>query len=181
MKKFCITFLLSGIIILTAIVGNALFCPSDQTEFLRIHIRADSNDSQAQEIKYVVRDCVVEYLTPLVATANSKADAVQKLQTQLSEIERVANRALAESGFSYRSKAELKRETFPARVYGEYTLPSGTYDSLIIYLGEGKGENWWCVVYPPLCFSNTPDVRYKSIIVEKIEKWKEKRKGAGTR
>ena len=84
----------------------------------------------------------------------------------------VATQVLKEQGFAYSASAEIKKESFPTRVYGEYTLPAGEYSALIIRLGSGKGDNWWCVVYPPLCFASTDtDVIYKSKIQEIIEKW----------
>ena len=84
---------------------------------------------------------------------------------------------LAEAGFSYRATVSLTKEKFPTRVYDGYTLPAGEYRALIVYLGEGVGDNWWCVVYPPLCFSSlSTGVVYKSKIAEIIQKWQ-----AGTR
>ena len=79
---------------------------------------------------------------------------------------------MKEEGFSYGASAELETENFPTRVYGEYTLPAGEYSALIIRLGSGEGDNWWCVVYPPLCFAAVDtDIVYKSKIKEIIENW----------
>ena len=124
-------------------------------EFLRIHVRADSNEEEAQAVKYLVRDHVVEYLTPLVATYQTKAEAMQGVESHLSELAKVATSILRENGFKYVAKAVLKREYFPTRVYGNTTLPSGEYTALILTLGRGEGDNWWCVVYPPLCLSSS--------------------------
>ncbi|MGN1051781.1 MAG: stage II sporulation protein R, partial [Candidatus Scatosoma sp.] len=89
-------------------------------------------------------------------------------------------KVLEKRGFSYGAKAELKTERFPARVYDGVTLPEGDYESLILNLGSGKGDNWWCVAYPPLCFSTAgkTNVAYKSLIAERIREWKERRSGA---
>ena len=76
---------------------------------------------------------------------------------------------MAENGKKYRAKVELKQEAFPTRVYNDVVLESGVYDALIITLGEGLGDNWWCVVYPPLCFSSEK-VEYRSVIVEFFKK-----------
>lgn len=175
MKKFCITFLFAGIIILTALTFGVKEQSGTRAEFLRIHIRANSNQEQEQEVKYLVRDCVVEYLTPIIATVEDKQSALIVIEENLSSVECIATAVLRANGFFYTAKATLKKEEFPTRIYGEYTLPSGIYDSLIIELGKGAGENWWCVIYPPLCFANTPDLRYKSLIVEQIEKWRKRR------
>lgn len=196
MKKVCIIFLLSIIISLTAVglggfLGtntqngatmsemNSVF--DEKSEFLRIHIRADSNDAEAQAVKYLVRDKIVEYLTPLVANYQDKASAMRGVQERLFQISEIATKTLQEKGFSYAASAELQVESFPTRVYGEFILPAGEYSALIVRLGSGKGDNWWCVVYPPLCFAapTGQNVIYKSKIVEIIQKFKKDR--AGTR
>ena len=175
MKKNCIIFLLSIIISLTAYA--VWKTPTDRSaeetsRYLRIHIRADSNDFEAQAVKYAVRDSVVEYLTPLVAEYETKEEALSGIERNLSQVIATADKTLRENGFFYGVKASLKREEFPTRVYGEYTLPQGEYSALIIELGSGKGDNWWCVVYPPLCFSGVEtNVVYKSKIKEIIQRF----------
>lgn len=169
MKKNCITLIMFGIIVLVGI-GFYTKTPT-KTEYLRIHIRADSNLSIDQEVKYKVKDEVVEYLTPKIAEATSKEKAEKILTENLEGIEEVANKVLSENGFSYKAKAKINNEKFPVRVYGTLTLDEGYYDALIINLGSGKGDNWWCVVYPPLCFteSNGTGYVYRSKIYEIIE------------
>lgn len=180
MKKVCIIFLLSIIISLTAIG----FAGSEKTggaennaatsQYLRMHIRADSNDDEAQAVKYLVRDELVEYLTPLVADYESRSEALAGVEAHLSEIAQTAERTLKRNGYSYGARASVKTESFPTRVYDGYTLPAGEYTALIIELGQGKGDNWWCVVYPPLCFAaqSGQNVIYKSKIAEIIARWK---------
>lgn len=187
MKKVCIIFLLSIIISLTAVgifgggeTGQPLTGGgyAQQQEYLRIHIRADSNEDRAQAVKYLVRDEVVDYLTPFVATYETQSQATLGVKEQLVNIERVAREVLVRNGFDYGARASVKTESFPTRVYGEYTLPAGEYTALIIELGSGKGDNWWCVVYPPLCFAgraNGKNVLYKSKIAEIIQSWCKKR------
>jgi stage II sporulation protein R len=138
---------------------------------LRIHIRANSNSAEDQAVKYRIRDEIVDYLTPYVACCEDRKAAEETLASRLEEVEKRARIALLSEGFDYGVSAQIVTETFPTRVYDGYTLPSGEYRALILYLGEGIGDNWWCVVYPPLCFSATQNVVYKSKIVEIIEKW----------
>lgn len=146
----------------------------DERDFLRIHIRADSNENAAQAVKYRVRDNVVAYLAPVLATSVSRADAIEKLRAHLGEISAVASKVLAEAGFSYGATAAVENETFPTRVYDGYTLPSGEYVALILRLGRGEGDNWWCVAYPPLCFVNANvDVQYKSKLMEIIRRYRD--------
>ncbi|MBQ8291532.1 MAG: stage II sporulation protein R [Clostridia bacterium] len=175
MKKLCIIFLTSIIIILAAVgvstQGGAT--PPVNTEYLRIHIRADSNEREAQAVKYLVKDEVVAYLTPLVAEYETRLEAVLGVESHLRDIESVAKRALERNGFSYGAKANLKTEAFPTRIYEDCTLPAGEYLALIIELGAGAGDNWWCVVYPPLCFtSGNGNIVYKSKILEIVRNWK---------
>ncbi|MBO7149862.1 MAG: stage II sporulation protein R [Clostridia bacterium] len=152
MKKLCITFLIIGIIVLSGI-GLLSFGEQPHKEYLRIHIRANSNISSDQQIKYIVKDKIVAYLTPFIAECDTKEKAENMLQNNLFGIEQVAKTTLRQNGFDYSVKASVKREEFPTRVYDGVCLESGFYDALIIELGSGKGDNWWCVVYPPLCFT----------------------------
>ena len=173
MRKTCIIFLLSIIITLTALGFSGVFwggntAVSQGGEYLRIHIRAESNDEKAQAVKYRVRDEIVEYLTPIVAECPSKEKAMQNLSARLSGIAEKASETLAKYGFAYGATAQIKVENFPTRVYSDYIFPAGEYTALIINLGSGQGDNWWCVVYPPLCFSATENVVYKSKIAEII-------------
>ena len=152
MKKFCISFLIFGIIFLS-VTGISLSGGQTHTEYLRIHIRANSNLEIDQTVKYRVKDAVVDYLTPFIAECKTKAQAESMLKGKLLNINKVADGVLQQNGFCYMAKSSIKREEFPTRFYGEYELEKGFYDALILELGDGEGDNWWCVVYPPLCFS----------------------------
>ena len=170
-KKCCISFFILAIIILLIVFGNK---SSTQTEYLRLHIRANSNTAIDQNIKYEIKDLVVEYLTPKVSKCYSKSDAKKMLNENLSGINRVIDEFLAQKGFNYSSSVQILSENFPTRVYEDVTLEAGIYDALIINLGSGTGDNWWCVVYPPLCFTDTKNVVYRSLILDIIEKFKNK-------
>lgn len=162
MKKLCISFLLGIIILLMAFAAS---CSACKTEYLRIHVRANSNRACDQEIKYQIKDIVVEHLTPYVKKATSKAQAMAAINEQIPAVNRLIDEFLVKNGYKYGAKVELKQEFFPTRVYDDLTLNSGVYDALIITLGEGVGDNWWCVVYPPLCFSGEK-VEYRSVVLE---------------
>ena len=170
MKKFCISFCLLLIILLVAVGTRVKIEPN--SEYLRIHVRADSNLSGAQEVKYMVRDRLVEYLTPLLSECKTKKNAEKMLKDNLKNLESIANEVLEENGYSYTSEAFLREEEFPTRSYGELTLEKGYYDALIINLGSGEGDNWWCVVYPPLCFTyNDAPYAIKSKLLEIINEF----------
>lgn len=168
MKKICISFLGCIIIVLSAI---CIFTPkqNSKVEYLRIHIRANSNLEIDQSVKYLVKDKVVSFLTPLIAECDTKPKALKTLEKNLKNIEQVANSVLMDKGFNYVSNAKINTEAFPTRAYNDLTLDAGFYDALIINLGSGSGDNWWCVVYPPLCFTGEgTSYIYKSKIYEII-------------
>ena len=174
MNKFCISLICLSIIVLTIVFGNTT--PETKVEYLRIHIRANSNDEDDQRVKYLVRDEVVEYLVPVVAGCESKKALQNALNQHISSIEKVADGVLCNYKKEYRSTAVVREEEFPTRIYGDLTLEAGYYDALIIELGSGEGDNWWCVVYPPLCFvgsANGENFKYKSKIAEIISDWRE--------
>lgn len=154
MKKNCITFLIICIISLS-VIAISLPTQDVRTEYLRIHIRANSNLEIDQTVKYAVKEQVVEYLTPFIAECDTKTKAENMLKEELNGIEDIADTVLKNAGFNYTARASVRTEEFPTRIYGELTLDGGYYDALILELGDGEGDNWWCVVYPPLCFTGS--------------------------
>ncbi|MDD4315600.1 MAG: stage II sporulation protein R [Clostridia bacterium] len=145
-----------------------LYEPPPEKEYIRIHIRANSNSEADQSVKHIVKEKVIAYLTPLLAETESKEEAQGVITDCLGEITARASRALNADGAPYGASAKLCREEFPARAYGDLVLEKGVYDALIITLGEGQGDNWWCVAFPPLCFVEGSEARYKSKILEII-------------
>lgn len=142
-------------------------------DYLRIHIRANSNSDADQSVKYEVKAAVVEALTPKLAGVSSKQEAMEIIRENLSLIDEIGTATLEEHGYFYGAKARLCEEDFPTRTYGELTLSGGVYDALIVDLGSGEGDNWWCVVFPPLCFvadGEGEKVTYKSLIAEWFDK-----------
>ena len=161
------------IIFLVAVFGFQTQEQYDKSEFLRIHIRANSNSDVDQRIKYQVKSEIVDYLTPLLVDASTKELALKIIEDNIEGIERTADKVLANNGFTYTSNAQVKKENFPTRQYDNVVLESGVYDALIVNLGTGEGNNWWCVVYPPLCFVGGEDdgnstIQYRSKLVEII-------------
>jgi stage II sporulation protein R len=173
MKKvlcLAIAFLLLSITLLSS------GCISTEKEdIIRIHIRANSNSEEDQRVKYLVKDAIVDYITPLSEGIESKEDMYALLTRELENLMDIACAVLVKQGYSYGATAELNSEEFPARDYDGVTLPAGIYDALIIRLGTGKGDNWWCVAYPPLCFigaedDGTDSFKYKSKLMELLDK-----------
>lgn len=169
MKKIGISLIILAIISATVIAG-AQSRPNN-VEYLRIHIRANSNGDEDQSVKYRVKGAIVEYLTPFIAECKTKEQALCMLDRESKNLEVVADKTLNRYGFDYESKVSVRKENFPTRVYGDFTLEEGIYDAIIVELGEAKGDNWWCVVYPPLCFTASENVKYKSKIQEIINEF----------
>lgn len=168
-----ICFIIIGAVLI-AMKSNS----KNEEQYLRIHIRANSNEAKDQSVKYKVKESVVEYMTPKLENVTSKKEAMSILEKNLNNMKKVADRTLALNGFDYTSNIRLCQEEFPVRTYGDLTLDSGVYDALIIELGSGVGDNWWCVVFPPLCFvgeeNDEDEFEYKSFFEELYNKYSNK-------
>lgn len=178
-KKVCIGVLTVLLIIVTVVLvaplKNMGETGGNNNDYLRIHVRANSNSETDQKVKYEVKEEVVEFLAPYIKECVTKQAAIEVIGDITDEIAQVCDKALKERGYDYGARAEIREEKFPTRVYGELTLEEDVYDALIIELGTGKGDNWWCVIYPPLCFTSaSADVQYRSIIYDIINKFKNK-------
>ena len=125
---------------------------SDQ--LIRLHIVANSDSDYDQSLKLKLKDSVNHMIGDLVSNAETKKEAEAIIQNSLPEIEAYANQFLRESNAPYSASAEYGHFDFPTKNYENVTLPSGTYDGLKINLGSGTGQNWWCVMFPPLCFTS---------------------------
>ena len=124
-----------------------------EDRILRLHILAAGNDTASQEIKLHVRDAILSHLQTAVADADTAKEAEAALLPLLPELITVANKTLEQYGVSYRASAEITTEFFPIKQYGSLLLPPGDYRALRIVLDEGAGKNWWCMLYPSLCFT----------------------------
>lgn len=176
MKKIVITcFVLLLIITTIVFAGAQQKSGSANADYLRIHVRANSNSAEDQSVKYEIKDEVVRFITPYIKECVTKEAAMEVMGAKLDDISAVCDSALKERGYYYGARAQIRSEKFPTRVYGELTLEEGVYDALIIELGAGVGDNWWCVIYPPLCFTSaSQDVEYRSIIYDIINKFMKK-------
>lgn len=124
-----------------------------EDRILRLHILAAGDDTLSQEIKLHVRDAILELVREPLADATTAAEAESALLPLLPEIIAAANRTLSEYGVSYEATAQISTEFFPIKQYGSLLLPPGEYRALRVLLGEGEGKNWWCMLYPSLCFT----------------------------
>lgn len=119
---------------------------------MRFHVRANSDTTEDQELKLAVKEDVVSFLKPLLENCSSVAESKEIIVSNLQNIYTIAINTIVEQGYEYTVKVYVTAEEFPAKTYGDVTFPAGTYQALRIDIGEAKGQNWWCVMYPPLCF-----------------------------
>lgn len=122
-------------------------------DILRLHVVAQSDETEDQAVKELVRDGVLQVLEQSMNAQQSRVQAEQTVERLLPKLEQTANEILEREGFSQRATVELAQEPFPVRHYDTFSLPSGVYHTLRVTIGEGKGHNWWCVIFPKLCLS----------------------------
>lgn len=124
-------------------------------EIIRFHVRANSDSYEDQQLKLLVKDRVVTYLEPLLAASGSTQESRGILENNTDEIRELALHTLQEEGSSYDVSVYFENSYFPMKSYGDITFPPGEYEAFRIDIGESEGKNWWCVLYPPLCFVDT--------------------------
>ena len=138
--------------ILTALFAKfAGECDALHESTFRLHIIANSNSEEDQKIKYALRDYILTDLGGIFTDCTGSAEAKAAAVRNSAAIAEKVNAFLTSRGCTYTAEVTAAPSEFPTRVYGDYTLPSGTYESLRVVLGEGKGKNWWCVLYPSVC------------------------------
>ena len=128
-----------------------------QENLVRLHVVANSDSDEDQQVKLQVKDAVVNYLRPIMEEMPTKEAAMEYLRDNLAALQTVSNRVLDSLGIKDRASVTLRPESFDTRVYDTFSLPSGIYDSLRIEIGEAEGKNWWCVTFPSLCLPATSD------------------------
>ncbi|SFU49923.1 stage II sporulation protein R [Clostridium sp. DSM 8431] len=119
---------------------------------IRFHVLANSDSEEDQNLKLKVRDEILNYLQPCLKDLESIEESRKKILEKKDEIKKIALKVIKENGYNYDVKAELARENFPEKSYGNITLPQGNYEAFRVIIGNGEGHNWWCVMFPSLCF-----------------------------
>ena len=120
----------------------------------RLHIIANSDSSADQELKLKVRDKIIEYMNTLTSNSSDKKDVISIVNNHLDSFKEIALNTIKENGYNYDVNIEIGNFHFPTKSYGDISFPAGNYDALKIEIGDAIGQNWWCVLFPPLCFSN---------------------------
>ena len=169
---------LAGLLIVSAAFGDMqkkkeraeAYQPQIAGEVLRFHVLANSDSEEDQQLKLKVKEEVLAAVRPMLEEAESKAEAEEILQKNMQAIEAVADNVIFTEGYDYKSKGVIGKTTFPVKKYGDMVFPAGEYEAFRILLGEAKGKNWWCVMFPTLCYV---DEVYDVITEENKEQFQE--------
>ncbi len=131
------------------------FASNVANEVIRFHVRANSDSEEDQALKLLVRDAILSELGTELALAESKEDARKIMENYLTRIEEIGAAVIKEAGYDYEINAYMTVEEFPIKAYGDLMFPAGEYEALRVDIGNENGGNWWCVMYPGLCFVDT--------------------------
>ena len=118
----------------------------------RLHVLANSDSEEDQNLKYIVRDALLSYMNEICANCETKQEAIAIVEQNLDTFKQIALDTIKNEGYNYDVTLEIGNFEFPTKQYGDISLPAGFYDALRVKIGEAKGQNWWCVMFPPLCF-----------------------------
>lgn len=156
MKKLKYIFVLLLLLILFIFVSANSYANTISQDlsknFFRLHILANSDSKEDQALKLKVRDAVITYMETLCYDGLTKDDAVSLTTEHLDDFKTIAQNVLKENGSNYDVNLEIGNFYFPTKEYGNISLPAGFYDGLKIEIGKAQGQNWWCSLFPPLCF-----------------------------
>ena len=152
---------------------NELNYDDIKDKLIRFHVIANSDTDEDQNLKLKVRDKVVEALSEKLSNVNSLEEAENVLEENIDYVNEIAKEVIEENNYTYEVTTMLSYENFPDKVYGDCVFPQGNYEAFRVIIGEGKGQNWWCVMFPSLCFvdesKNSVDSSYLKEEIENIE------------
>lgn len=152
-KKICILTILLFLYVGISAISYAKSTSSEiSNSVFRLHVLANSDSSEDQNLKYKVRDKLISYMNTICSATTSKKEAIYIAQNHLNDFQKIAEQTISENGYTYPIKVEIGNFDFPTKTYGDISLPAGSYDALRVEIGKAQGQNWWCVMFPPLCF-----------------------------
>lgn len=152
---------------LTAVASLGEFrvrCEDISQKVLRLHVLANSDSEEDQELKLKVRDAILEQSETLFSTSENKEEAMESVEEHKDALEAVARKTILENGYDYPVTVELKEVYFNTRTYGDITMPSGYYDAFQVKIGKAEGKNWWCVLFPSLCVPSATTVQMDEVL-----------------
>ncbi|ERI94837.1 stage II sporulation protein R [Clostridiales bacterium oral taxon 876 str. F0540] len=160
----CLTILFLGILNNFSVKGSTVSIQGElEQKLIRFHVIANSDSVEDQALKLKVRDKVLEYISPKLKKSKSIEESREIIKSNDAAIKKIAQDVIKKNGYSYTVQTKLSKENFPVKTYGNITLPSGEYEAYRILIGNASGQNWWCVMFPPLCFIDITkgEVSYK--------------------
>ena len=153
LKRFLIIFILFLTYILLSIFSYSNAVSTDISESVfRLHVIANSNSKEDQNLKYLVRDELIKYMNSISKNISSKEEAIKLVEDNKEEFYNIAKQVITDNEFNYEVNIEIGNFSFPTKNYGDISLPAGFYDALKVEIGKAEGQNWWCVMFPSLCF-----------------------------
>ena len=153
LKTFLLFFILLCLYTFVCAYSYANTLSSDISNSLfRLHVIAASDSIEDQNLKYLVRDAIISYMNELLQSTSTKEEAIEIASSHSNDFKQIAEQVISENGFDYSVNLEIGNFSFPTKTYGDISLPAGYYDALRIEIGKAEGQNWWCVLFPPLCF-----------------------------
>lgn len=153
LSKFFIIFLLLAIFILLSANSYVNAVSSNIADgVFRLHVIANSDSVEDQNLKYKVRDALLNYMNSICSDVSSKEDAMNIASEHLEDFKAIAENVIYENNYTYPVSVEIGKYDFPTKNYGDVSIPAGIYDALRVKIGKASGKNWWCVMFPPLCF-----------------------------
>jgi len=156
LKIFVILIVLFSIFIFTCAYSYVLAISDNlYNSIFRLHVIANSDSEGDQTLKYIVRDGLIDYMNNNCNNLFNKDEVVMYAKNNISNLQKVAEDIIQEQGYNYPVTVEIGNFEFPTKKYGDITFPAGFYDALRVKIGESSGKNWWCVMFPPLCFVET--------------------------
>lgn len=157
-SKFLKIFLILALFMLFVFITAKSYATNVSSELsesiFRFHIIANSDSDEDQELKLKVRDDIIEYVEELTADCKTKYEVIEVVNDNIDELYKIAQNTIEVNGYTYSVNIEIGNFYFPTKYYGNISLPSGYYDGLKIEIGEAQGQNWWCSLFPPLCFTD---------------------------
>ena len=123
-----------------------------KNKLIRFHVIANSDSDEDQALKLKVRDAVIEYLQPKLSKSGSIQESEEIIKSEYNNLEKISKNIICENGYNYDVRVGIEYSNFPTKQYSNVVLPAGEYKALKIIIGSGEGKNWWCVMFPPLCF-----------------------------
>ena len=145
-------FLLFVYVLIAASSYTKAVCTDIANNVFRLHVIANSDSEEDQKLKYIVRDSILSYVNGILENINNKEDVALTINNHIDEIKNIAQQAVYNEGFTYDVEIEVGNFKFPTKTYGNISFPPGLYDALRVKIGNASGKNWWCVMFPPLCF-----------------------------